>query len=428
MESLRNGLVNILLVAMCFEAYFFVKISGFAVTPVIIIIALIFPLTLMTLDSLWISMSKTNVILFIFIIYVCINFIIAQNSDIKSFLLFLFFTTAYILSYRRVEECVFNRFIEVFNKFMLTMSVYAIYQFIARIYQLPFGDIIIPAHMVPGYNWTNEIVIGGQYFWRSNGIFLEPSFLSQFIALPIAFTLFDIKQMTMKAMIPLMVKGISLLLTFSGTGILLMFFFLLMYLFTKEVNAKTKMSMIALGLAAMMIVICVVDMGPIFSFFSERLTEVTKNRMSGGLRFSGPFRLLKVAMHLKPLTGFGLGSREWFKMNYGGLINVLQTIDLTLPRIGIEIGIVGIVLFTAFLISSINPVSFRNKYYRILVVFIFIQLFNSEMFLSTMYWPFLIFMNCEITGILYSVKTSHQIGYPHGCRTPVKKTQLSESY
>jgi len=406
---------------MCFEAYFFVKMSGFAVTPVIVIIAWIFPITLMALDSLWISMNKTNFILFILIIYVCINFIITQNSDIKSFLLFLFFTTAYILSYRKMGEHEFDHYIELFNKVMLLMSVYAIYQFVARIYQLPFRDIIIQGHMVQGYNWTNEIMVGGRYFWRSNGIFLEPSFLSQFTALSIAFNLFDMNQMTMKAMIPLIVKAISLFLSFSGTGILLMFCFLLIYLFTKDINAKTKMSLISLGLASMIILICVVDIRPIFSFFSERLTEVTQNKMSDGLRFSGPFRLLKVAIHLKPLTGFGLGSREWFKMNYGGLINVLQTIDSTFPRVGIELGIVGIVLFAAFLISSINPANFHNKYYRILVAFILIQLFNSEMFLSTMYWPFLMFMNCEITGALDSVKTFDQTGFRHIDRTPIKE-------
>ena len=128
----------------------------------------------------------------------------------------------------------------------------------------------------------------------------------------------------------------------------------------------------------------------------NRVYEVIEGRNSGGMRYVGPFKLLLLSLEQHPILGFGPGTREMVYKKLAKGIVITENIDSTIPRIGIEIGVIGIVLWLMFIFYLINKDSLNNKYYYAITIFILVQLFNGDQFLSSVYWPFLYFLNCKI--------------------------------
>jgi len=390
-----DKIINILFIVSIFEAYKISDFYEFPLTLVIILMGIAYIMGSILLFKNAIS-GNINLIVLIFIIYAVINFTINDGSELTSLFLLIFFFSFIWISKRDVYTDIFEKYISVYIKVTSIISFYAIYQIFARALNLPFADIIFENNMVTGYNWTNYIFYGGTLLYRSNGIYREPSILSQYTALTIIFIIIKMKNGDKRYIFALLINIIAFLVSFSGSGFLVLAFWILFNIkFSIKKVIKSFPFINILGAFILAIAYFYkFDFG--INYFLGRTNEVFNNKLSGGARYRGPFELLRISLEKSPLFGFGPGTREFIKLNLGLFINVGIHIDSTIPRIGIELGIIGIFLWIIFIISILKAENFKNKYYYALVIFIFIQMFNGEYFLSTTYWPFLYLINCKL--------------------------------
>lgn len=184
MGNQGNGIMKIWILSIFFDAYALAYVGTY-------------PITLFTLVTILAVLSKAKNEMRCFkiennasvkaallmVVYLIINYCVTGFKNSNSLMLSIMYFMVFIVTTRREKEQTFESHMEFFSKIMNVIAVYGIYQFAARIYNLPFSDIVIDGHMVIGYNWTNRVRFLGQYFYRSNAIFREPSFFSQFLAI-----------------------------------------------------------------------------------------------------------------------------------------------------------------------------------------------------------------------------------------------------
>ena len=261
--------------------------------------------------------------------------------------------------------------------------------------------------MIKGFNWTNPIWISGKKFIRVNSIYREPSFYSQFTALGVILLISKFikeKRVSLKELIYVIINLIGIILSFSGTGLIILGIYII-YAFLFEIKNIEKKIKIIFILSSVLIVLLILSLligvnnkNDIMMYFLNRLSEVFNNSGSGGIRFVGAFETLKESLGSRTLIGYGIGSRQTFFNKYALDIHGTETIDSTIPRIGVELGIIGIILWLSFLCTFINR-NISNIYYRCILLFIFIQMFNGDYFLQITNWIFIYFINCKIQFI-----------------------------
>lgn len=397
---LRNNYINsLLIVGTLFQAYTIFTIVGFEmdVAMICIILAdLIFIIKLVKPKN-----NKRNYISLIFIFYIMFNFLINYKySELSSLILSIFFIGSIIFTYRSIDEETFNEYIKIYIGIVTVLSIYGIYQFIGRINGWFFSDLYMEGHMIQGFNWTNLIWLNGNVFYRVNSIYREPSFYSQFTALGIIFILGKIKnesKIKFKDILFIIINLVGMILSFSGTGFLILIPFIIYYFFIEDFNFTKIIKNLILLIFSLIIVLIILHIfkldNTIIKYFFSRIGEVTNNTGSGGIRFASAFENMKTVLESNPLLGYGIGSRDSifnvFSMN-------IKKVDSTLPRIGMELGLLGIMIWGLFLATYFDKSNMKNKFYKYILFFLIIQLFNGEYFLQITNWIFLYFINCKI--------------------------------
>ncbi|MGL4730499.1 MAG: hypothetical protein ACRCW0_02815, partial [Clostridium sp.] len=345
--------------------------------------------------------NKRNFVSLIFIFYIMFNFLINYKySELSSLILSIFFVGSIIFTYRTIDEEKFNKYIRIYISIVTVLSIYGIYQFIGRINGWAFSDLYIEGHMIQGFNWTNPIWLNGNVFYRVNSIYREPSFYSQFTALGIIFIFAQIKKdkkINSKNICFIIINLLGMCLSFSGTGFLILIPFFIYYFFIEDASfskiTKNLIIMIFLFIILIIILHIVNADNTIIEYFISRISEVTNNTGSGGIRFISAFENMKTVLEAKPLFGYGIGSRDIIFNNFS--MNIKQ-VDSTLPRIGMELGVLGLVFWILFLMTYFDKNNMKNKFYKYIVFFLIIQLFNGDYFLQITNWIFLYFINCKI--------------------------------
>ena len=158
--------------------------------------------------------------------------------------------------------------IELFSMIMNAMAIYGIYQFFGRIFSLPFCDLIIEGHMVPGFNWSNSIYSFGIIVERSNAIFREPSFFSQFLAMNILIYANKLlkEDIKLKYFLLAFLNLSAMILSFSGTGFIILFFGLVIYLYViqKNIMIRNRIIILSIPLIAVTIYLAASPIGDTF--------------------------------------------------------------------------------------------------------------------------------------------------------------------
>lgn len=405
-SRILNNLFFFWITSIFFDAYALAYIGSYPITIFTLVSVLVLILSVVCtvkgyLIRRKIQMSRRDFLAFLLLIWMIINYLLMGMQNTSSLLLACFFVILFLFSERVTPLITFEKQIDFFQRCMDILALYGIYQFVGRINGLPFCDLIFKDHMVTGFNWSNKISVIGHVFWRSNAIFREPSFFSQFLAINILLYLAAILRITTKKNIWLriLLNGIALILSFSGTGILILLVGGILYLIRvqKDYAVKRKISF----LIAAAVVFCAIILNtPLGSYFIHRISELfvySTNAASGYVRFRSGADALRIAWQQNFILGIGIGNvdklvRQMANTYFGMTVNGFY-------RPAIELGIVGIVLWLIFIFFIWRKHNISERAVMLQSI-LFPFMICHETFLSNYYWIILYLLNCTLSDTL----------------------------
>ena len=227
-----------------------------------------------------------------------------------------------------VQERVFFRQV---NHGLLILAIAGILQFAAQFVGLRIFSFAgyLPDAILAETNWNLQIPLGIGELMKSNGFFLvEPSVMSQFMAMALM-----IEVLCLRRARHLAVFGAGFMLSFSGTGGIVLGIFVLVVAvrlgWRGIVLAAAILLMVALVAGA--VVLLAPDVAAVLA---SRFDEFSEPGTSGHMRFVTPFWLLSDLLRREPslaLFGLGGGVSEHLMMPYDYDVN-------TPVKVGLEFG------------------------------------------------------------------------------------------
>jgi len=201
-------------------------------------------------------------------------------------------------------------------------------------WMFPFDRLLPAPFFIPGFNLVIEVTGG---IIKSTGLWLlEPSHLSQLMAIAVVVELVWFRRPVVLAGL-----GIGLLLSFSGTGLLLLAVFLPVLLIANGFGSW----LVAGLLLCVPALWALADTFPV-DYFVARLGEFSSPQASGSMRFFGPYRATADVFAGRPdLLLFGVGP--------GGMADALYYFDYAVQdsswlKLLVEYGLIGAVPFAVF--------------------------------------------------------------------------------
>lgn len=275
--------------------------------------------------------------------------------------------------------------IQVLLYLSIIINLYAVYQLFARMFGLPWAYVEISNVGFLSRDYGTEvgemkqIVLTFQNFYRATSIFSEPSSLALFNIWMLLFLLIPvftntkpfIKKNGMKIFIGIL-SIISLLLTFSLTGLAMLAVMVLIFIFLEKVHIRKYLVTFFISV----IILSGADYFlkdytqlSILELFGNRVAGIFfKSQVSTGLieGESAPQRIKTInnAWNLfleSPIFGIGAGNTY----NYPG--SEARFADSSLFHIMSETGLVGLFFFGMMILYSFKVVIYLRKYrYRTL--------------------------------------------------------------
>lgn len=232
-------------------------------------------------------------------------------------------------------------------------------------YLFPIENLVPEPFTVQHYNKQAAVAYGSQVY-RANGVFLlEPSFFSQVLAVAIVAELCTLARVTRLALF-----GIALIVSYSGTGVLVLLICLPTYMF-----ARRRWDLLLLCTFALVVLFSLHAVLHIDHFFS-RVGELDSTQSSGFARFVGGFFLFDQFLWGDPwrtLFGYGAGSFA----NYAPHARY-PVAEMALFKIVFEFGLFGAVMYFGFLFCCL----FRSPAPRLLTVAVAITYLLNGMYAS----------------------------------------------
>lgn len=257
-----------------------------------------------------------------------------------SLLLFLVLHLPFVF-YLRTDERDVERVNKAFTAYSVIFAVCAMLQFflqfgIAAKWVFPIETFVPDNFRIHLYN--NQAAMSyGAHLYRANGVFLmEPSFLSQVLAVAIVLELSNRNRWWLQAIL-----ATGLLVSYSGTGMIILAFCVPLI-----VIAKRRWDFLVLALLVILIAMAFGDQLFLDKLLS-RTHEFNSYRSSGFARFVGGFYMFDQFMWgdvWRTLFGFGAGS---FK-DYMTLAHYPVS-EMPLFKMVFEFGVVGAAAYFAFL-------------------------------------------------------------------------------
>ena len=258
------------------------------------------------------------------------------GANIPSTLQFVGITSFAVLSFARpMDELTFFRLV---NKLLLIVAVAGILQFLAQFVGLAVFSFTpyLPQAVLATSNWNLEIPLGIGSLMKSNGFFLvEPSVMSQLMSIGLMIEVLALRRLPYIAIL-----GGGFLLSFSGTGGILLFVFMLVV----AVRLGWRGVMVAVGLLLLigLVIGLVTVLAPdVAASLTSRLNEINTPGTSGHMRFITPFWLLSDVLDRTPqaaIFGLGGGVSERLVIPYNYDVN-------TPVKVGLEYGFPALVCY-----------------------------------------------------------------------------------
>jgi len=233
----------------------------------------------------------------------------------------------------------FRRLLDFFQKLALVVAASAVLQFAVQFvldpgWMFPFDRILPAAFFIPDFNRVIPFAGG---LVKSTGLWLlEPSHLSQLMALALLIELRHFGR-------PLVLGslGLGLILSFAGTGMLLLAVFVPLILL---LEGRLGL-LIVMGAAAGLVVLLFSDVFPV-SYFLGRIDELTNSQASASMRLLGPYWAVVDVFAGRPdrlVFGLGpgmIGDAVW---NFDYSVQ-----DSSWLKLLVEYGLLGAIPFALF--------------------------------------------------------------------------------
>jgi hypothetical protein len=222
----------------------------------------------------------------------------------------------------------------------LAIAQYFLQGFVDNAYLYPIDNLIPPDYVVQGFNAQGTINYSSNQI-RATGMFmLEPSFLTQFLAVAIV-----AEAVTTRRLWPLGLYTVGILVAHAGTGILI-----LVIVMPFVVFAHRRWDLLALGVIA---IAGILAFGEVFNLdmITNRAGEFDDPNSSGFARFVGGFYMFDQMLWpdvSRALFGYGAGSF----MDYVHLFNN-EVADMPMTKMIFEFGLVGALVYFAFIASCL---------------------------------------------------------------------------
>jgi hypothetical protein len=224
---------------------------------------------------------------------------------------------------------------------LLGISQYALQFVVGSRFLFPIENFFPSSFIVQHYNAQAALSYGSEVY-RPNGVFmLEPSFFSQVLAVAIVAEL-----CTRARALRLVIFGAALIVSYSGTGVLVLAVCLPLYL-----AARRRWDLLILGCSALILVMALHNVLHLDRVFS-RLGEFNSTQSSGFARFVGGFFLFDQFLWNDPwrtLFGYGAGAFSSYAPHAR-----YPVAEMALFKIVFEYGLFGAVLYFGFLLGCLS--------------------------------------------------------------------------
>ena len=237
-----------------------------------------------------------------------------------------------------------ERIIKFFIQIVTVFALLGIAQFVLmRVvnvrYLFPIENFFPDALIVQHFNHQAVVEYGSQEY-RANGVFLlEPSFFSQVLAVAMVAELCTLGRVTRLA-----IFGLALLVSYSGTGIIVLAICLPLC-----VVSQRRWGLLLVGVIGLIAIIALQEFFHVGRLLS-RVNEFTAIRSSGYGRFVGGFYLFDRLLWPDPWrTFFGYGAGSF--IGYAAHEGIAG--EMALFKIVFEFGLLGGVAYFGFLFACL---------------------------------------------------------------------------
>jgi hypothetical protein len=242
------------------------------------------------------------------------------------------------------------RIARLFVRLMVVAGAVGVVQMLAQVaglwaYEDYLKTFVPPDFLAQGYNTSFPIAYNSPIVKANAFVFLEPSFLCQYLALALV-----VGVIVRARSWQLLVLALGMVSTLSGTGILLLV--VGMALVVVRAPRLIRPPYLLAGLLGLVIVF----QTPAADMLLSRSDEASQSGSSGSLRFVQPYTEAFAGLQAEPvryLVGAGPGTSDrLLESDAGGKVGeaVVYTIA---PKLAFEYGLIAAVVFMAFMLVSI---------------------------------------------------------------------------
>ncbi|MGF7239496.1 MAG: hypothetical protein ACQSGP_31750 [Frankia sp.] len=304
-----------------------------------------------------------------------------SDTSFTSLMLLVATYAPFCFGLRPDRKALFNRVLGRFVTLTTVLAWLAVGQIALQLagwkYSDLLGSVVPHSFLLQNFNTSYPVQYGASLY-KANGFFcLEPSYCSQYLAL---------------GLVAYIVRGahwrkvvlyiLAILATVSGTGLLLLAGAMVV------VSVRRGPRFAASVVLLVGIVALAISFTPAAAPFKKRLTETSSSQSSGSLRFVQPYSRMWDELGKDPASvafgeGSGFADRDatTFFEDTGLPLNYAM-----IPKLVIEYGVVGCLIFLIFLYSAFTRGSPSTELSGATIVFVTI-LSGSLLSPTVMYTP-----------------------------------------
>jgi len=270
-----------------------------------------------------------------------------DGSSLPSILLLIAMYAPFCLTLTPSLRRLYRPVLEFFTALMAIVAVVAVLQMLLQLAGWSYSDPLasVPSDVLAqGYNTAYPLEYGSAIVKSNAFVFLEPSFLSQFLALA-----FIVELTTGARLWRLLLYFGAMLTTVSGTGVILLVFGLVIWLFKR---ADTRP---VLFLVPFVVAVGVTLATPVGTLFSTRISgEGSTQTSSSNARFVQPYErvyddLNQSVPHSVVGRGPGFAERDADEVFVQQGIPIVYPV---VPKLTFEYGLFAGLLFAGFIVFA----------------------------------------------------------------------------
>lgn len=405
--DIKQYLIRLMMISLFFDAYCFTYVGNFPITLFTVLSSVFILYSVLHVQSV---VRKSNGVQLscglLFIVLLVVNMLVTANNGINQggniFAAFqsAYFITIYLLSQRMLNSHQIEREIKIFQQVANISAVIGITQIVLQVMGLS-GDLWISGHMVLGYNWTENGtgMIAATGLHRAHAFFSEPSTYSQILGMNILLYLAKGPRKNIKVIV---LNGLAILASMSGTGILLIAVGVIYFLLVSKDRRLHRIGWYSVVLAMAAIATIYIFANSVFMYYVRRISEIFDGgnasadmirlgwtTSSGFVRFIGIWRVLGESLKEHFWIGCGIGAGEDFirYLNY----TIRYTLDNGFVRVAVEMGVLGVIPYIGMIVGGIKIKNYHNC---ALVVVVFVAMnFLNNTFSQNYFWGLMSFFN-----------------------------------